>query len=338
LKLFSEDNDMTGIIRSATLFAVCALLFATMNSAHAAPMATTDDLKNAVALLRTYQDEVGRLRELVRKPLGPYQIATQCTWCSSRPWWAFGACTEETTQRIGMSVDFSWTRVRLDQVLQQAAQSANDFSRSYAPTQAWIDGLPEFSSKFNGNADRILTVQQEIRAGNGPTNQQRQVVTGALQSLLQDLGHSSVQLQEGTRALTAFLQRQSDYRQSIKQAIAGSEQSANEQLSKLQQDAVAKAHPDCLANLVNNHFNPIRAQFDSSSQAIAASFQKLEVSSGEAEKGIAILLGAVVNNQTDLKSVMDLVNAASNDQMGSFLERLHLSAAKTQWAALAAGL
>jgi hypothetical protein len=42
----------------------------------------------------------------------------------------------------------------------------------------------------------------------------------------------------------------------------------------------------------------------------------------------------VVSNQTDIKSVSDMVNAAKADQIGGFLQRLHLVAAKNRLAAL----
>ena len=49
-----------------------------------------------------------------------------------------------------------------------------------------------------------------------------------------------------------------------------------------------------------------------------------------------MLLGGVVNAQTRMKSTAQLVDAARNDQLGSFLEQLHLDAAKRQWSEMAA--
>jgi len=45
-----------------------------------------------------------------------------------------------------------------------------------------------------------------------------------------------------------------------------------------------------------------------------------------------------VNSQTELKTILNLVNAAGNDKLGSFLEQLHLNAAKKQWRELANSL
>lgn len=82
-------------------------------------------------------------------------------------------------------------------------------------------------------------------------------------------------------------------------------------------------------------FNAIRDDFKRSIQSISAAFQQLDNSSRGAETGLAALLGAVVTSQTDMQSILDLLKAAQNDKLGSFLERLHLNAAKQQWHDLA---
>jgi hypothetical protein len=290
---------------------------------------------NTLALLQQYQAAVAKVREAAGKQLGPYQIYTECTWCS----YAWGKlCWEETTMKFGFRdpVDFTWTRSQLLNVLQHADQNAGTFSASFAPTQAWIHRLPEFASQFNANADRVLAIQQEISAGNGPTDQQRQQVAQALQNLSGLLDSSSAQLQQGTSALAAFLQQQSQDRQSVAQAIAGADQSAQGQLTALRNTAQAQAHPDCLNNLVNNNFNPIKSQISKSLQEISQALQNLETSSRAAERGIADWLAFVVNNQTDISSVSKMVNAAKADQIGSFLQRLHLGASKNSLASLVA--
>jgi hypothetical protein len=293
---------------------------------------SADDLKNAVVLIQQYKAEVGNMRAAVRQPLGPYALAAECTWCSSS---FIGICTENTTQRYSGSVNFSGTRAPLDAVLSQAEQSANRFPQDYAPTQAWIDGLPNFSKTFDANADRILAIQQEIKSGSGPTADQRLVVKTALQGMNADLGRSAQQLGAGSKALAQSLQRQSGYRDAIRQSIGGADKSAQDELARLRRDATSKLKPDCLDNLVRNHFDPIRQNFSNSIQAISAAFQKLEMTSQAAERGLATLLGAVVNAQTDLKAVSDMVNAAQNAEFGSFIERLQLTAAKKKWKDLA---
>jgi hypothetical protein len=290
---------------------------------------------NNFAFLQQYEDAVAKVRAAASTPLGPYQISTECSWCSDHAWWGFGMCTETTRQRWNFSVDFNWTRNQLNGVLQQAQQNAATFPASFAPTQAWIDKLPEFTRQFNTYADQVLAVQKDIAAGKGPTDQQRQVVTQALQNLTSILDSSSAELQRGTSSLAASLQRQSQYRESIGRAIAGADQAAQQQLANIRNSVQAKAHPDCLENIVRNNFNPIKDQFSRSIQLISQAFQNLEASSRVAEKVVAGLLGFVINTQTDVKSVRDMVEAAKTDQIGSFLQRLHLDAAKNRLATLA---
>jgi hypothetical protein len=105
-------------------------------------------------------------------------------------------------------------------------RDASTFSKSYEPTQAWLDGLPKFSAKFDESADRILAVQADIKAGRSPSDQQRDAVKQGLRDLATDLVSSSMKLEIGTRALATFLQLQSSYGPSIKEAIGGADVAA----------------------------------------------------------------------------------------------------------------
>jgi hypothetical protein len=285
----------------------------------------------ALAHLGQFQQDIAGMRAVVGAPLGPYPIRTQCTWCSESAWWGLGLCTKNTTETWDVNVDFTWTRQRLSQLLAQAQQNASNFNSSYAPTQAWINGLPEFRQKFDAMASTVLAVQAEIKAGIGPDDQQHNTVKQALQASSKDLDRSLSLLQAGTRALASFLQGQSAYREAIQQAIAGADQSALTALANL--EAQSRTH-HCQEGL-DAKYSGIKADFSRSIQSIAGTFQALERSSRSAENSLALLLGSVVSAQTELKTVLNLVVATSNDQLGSFLERLHLNAAKQQWQALA---
>jgi hypothetical protein len=325
---------MTAFHKKATLL-ICAGFLWASSIAHAAPPPSAAALTDALDRLQQYREELARMRDLAHTPLGPYRIATDCTWCSDRAWWGLGIfCTEGTTQRVAFTVDFNRAGSQLRAVVHEAEQSAGDFSRMYAPTEAWLAALPELSRRFNENADVILAIDEEIRRGNGPTDQQRADAVRALENLTKDLDRSAAQLRQGTQALAAFLERQSEFRKTIRQAIAASDQAAREELDSIASQLQKQAHPDCM-NVVNDRFNSIRRDFDRSTHAITAGFQHLERRSVEAEKSVAVLLAAVVDNQTNVKSVTELVRAAGKGQTGSVLVRLHLSSAKRQWAALA---
>jgi hypothetical protein len=297
--------------------------------------ATSAEAINTAVLLQQYKDAVSKLRESADKQLGPYNISTKCTYCT----YSWGKlCWTEETQTFGFTrpIDFSWTRNSLKNVLQQDEQALGSFSASFASTQAWIDQLPDFTSKFNASADRILSIEKDITASGAANEQQRAIVAAALQDLTGLLTDSAVQLNRGTVALTTFLQQQSQYRQSIQQAISQADQQAQQLLNSLRADAMSNAHPDCYNNLVNNNFNPIKSQVSNSLQEISQTFQNLEQNSRAVERSVAEWVVFVVNNQTTIKSVSDLVNAAKGDEIGTFLQRLHLVAAKKSLAELSA--
>lgn len=287
--------------------------------------------RDVFSRLEQFKNEVSNMRSVASKPLGPYPIYTRCTWCSEKEWWGLGLCTKETTETWDTKVDFTWTRQSLSRVLERVQQNTNTFARSYEPTQVWLNGLTGFSAKFDTTADIILAVQQEITAGVGPNDQQRNKVKQALQELGKDLDRSSSLLQDGTSPLAAFLQQQSAYKADIKLAIDGVDRSAKEALANLEKQSQTHHCQDGLTE----KYASIKADFSRSLQEILVAFQKLEGSSKEAEKSLSQLLGSVVSYQTELKSVLYLVNASGNDKLGSFLEKLHLNAAKQQWRDLA---
>lgn len=287
--------------------------------------------KEAISRLDQFNNQVSNMRSVVNKPLGPYPIHTRCTWCSKKEWWGFGFCTEETTETWDTEVDFTWTRQTLSRMLDQAQRNASTFSSRYEPTQAWINSLPGFSTKFDAKADIILAVQADIKAGVGPNDQQRQTVTQALLELTQDLGRISSLLQDATSALAAFLQQQSSYKEAIRLAINDADRSAQEALTNLENQSKTHRCQDGL----KEKYDGIRADFSRSLQEISNAFRMLEGSSREAEESLGKLLGSVVNSQTELRTVLNSVNAAGNDELGSFLGQLRLNAAKRQWRDLA---
>jgi hypothetical protein len=83
-----------------------------------------------------------------------------------------------------------------------------------------------------------------------------------------------------------------------------------------------------------DQFNLLKAELSPLSHDISQATQNLETSSRAAERAVAELLAFVINNQTDIKSVSDMVDAAKADQLGGFLQRLHLGAAKNRLAML----
>ncbi len=287
---------------------------------------------DALARVAQLASDVQLMRSIASAPLGPYDLSTRCTWCSEHAWWGLGMCTQNTTETWNAKVDFTWTRSRLNAVLAQAAQSANTFPAAYAPLKAWISTIPALTGSFDKAADVVLSIQQQIKAGQGPNDQQRQTVTQALQGLISALSGNATQLDNATKALAAALQRQSAYGPAIKQAIDGADQSARSALASLQQQASTHHCQDGLAD----KFNRIKAEFSASIGQISATFQKLEASRQAADRGMAFLLGAVVSSRTDIQSVMDQIKAANSDTLGSFLERLHLASAKAQWNQIAA--
>jgi hypothetical protein len=287
---------------------------------------------DALAQVAQFGKDVQAMRSVAATPMGPYDLSTRCTWCSEHAWWGFGSCTQNTTEAWNAKVDFTWTRSRLNQVLAQAAQSANNFPKAYAPFQAWINAIPAFSARFDKAADIVLNTQQQIKAGQGPNDQQRQAVTQALQDLVNDLAANAAQLDGATKTLAAALQQQSAYGPALRQAIDGADQSARTALAGLQQQANTHHCQDGLPE----KFSRIKVGFTVSITQISASFQKLEASRQAADRGLAFLLGSVVSSRTDLQSVMGQIKAAKSDVLGSFLERLHLASAKAQWEQIAA--
>jgi hypothetical protein len=291
---------------------------------------TVDVTSAAQALARVAQlrSDIAAMRAVAMTPLGPYTLSNSCSWCSSE---FLGICFAHSGESWSTQVDFTATRNRLNQVLAEAQQSADNFPRAFAPLQNWIDGVPAFTARFDREADVVLNIQQQTNAGRPVNDQQRQAVAQALQNLIGDLSASSAQLNTATKALAAALQQQSGYGAAIKQAIDGLDQSAKTALANAQKVAGTHRCQDGVPQRVN----AIRANFSASITKISAAFQKLEASRQASDRGLAFLLGWVVSSRTDLQSVTDQIMTANKDQLGSFLQRLHLASAKTQWQQIA---
>jgi hypothetical protein len=290
-------------------------------------------LKEAIYHLWQFQNDIVQIRKIVDdsgESFGPYTIKTRCTWCSEKPIYYLGFCKTETTEEWESMVSFGGIE-NLKVVLNQAEQNANTFSRSYAPTQTWIDGLPKFSKDFDSAANAILAVQETIKAGNEVTEQQRLNVEQALKELIVNLDNSSKQLQMGTQALADFLQQQSSFRDLIKQKINLADSSAKKALDELHSVSLQYHCQDG----VEEKFEKFKNNYSDSIQKINDVFEKLEASSRVAVKSVGILLGSILNSRTTIESVQDSLNAAKKDQLGGFLEKLHLTTAKKQWKELA---
>lgn len=247
---------------------------------------TTDVSSATQALARVAQlkNDVAAMRAVATTPLGPYTIGSQCSWCSSE---FLGICFARSGEKWSTKVDFTWTRSRLNQVLAEAQQSADNFPHAFAPLQSWIDGIPAFTARFDRVADVVLNIQQQTDAGRLVDDQQRQTVTQALHTLISDLSASSTQLNAATKALAVALQQQSGYGPAIKQAIDGADQSAKTALANFQKEADTHRCQDG----VKQRLDAIKADFSASIGKIAAAFQKLEASRQASDRGLAFLLG-----------------------------------------------
>lgn len=290
---------------------------------------TAVSLKDAVFRLEQFRKDVESMRSVVEKPLGPYSFTASCSWCCGKfLWW----CTKDCSESWGMNVDFQWTRTKLHEVLDSAEKNFNTFPDSFAPVQAWINGLPGFSDKFDSTATSIINVRNEIAAGKGPDEKQRLEIAQALDNLIDALESNVLELRRGTTALAAFLQNQSAFRSDIKTAIDGADRSAQEALTDLQKQSMTQR----CQNGVQENFNKAKNDFSQSTREIWDAFIHLETSSKEAEKSLAFLLGTVVSSLTDMHSVLESLRSAKKDEFASFMEKLHFDVAQRQWRELAA--
>ncbi|MGZ5199733.1 MAG: hypothetical protein ACXWC4_08175 [Telluria sp.] len=289
---------------------------------------TTQALEQAVEQLARFQGEVDRMRGIVHQSVGPYMIGSSCKRCASE---FLGICFAYRYENWRLPVELHGLS-QVDSVLSQAQAEGVKLEDSYAPTRQWIAGLPAFSAQFGSTADTVLALQQQIRQGQPATPAQRDQVTAALGQLYAGLAKSAGQLEAGVQTLAVALQKQSDYRTRIQQAMDVSAQSAQQDLARA--DAIARTQ-SCQDG-VAQQLNAIRANFGNSMQQLSQSFGQLGAASTDAERSLSVLLGAVVNSRTEMEGVLKLVQAAKDDQIGSFLEQLHLAAAKKQWEDLAA--
>jgi ParB-like chromosome segregation protein Spo0J len=282
-------------------------------------------IEDALGRLAQVQREFAGMRAAASQRLGPYELHPQCMYCASE---LLGICTAHAVESRRKIVDFSSARGQVDALLAQAERDAGALENDYAPAQAWVAGLPAFSARFDTIADVVLGVEQAIRQGIGPEEQQRRHATQALLHLTGELGRSGKQLDAGIRALAVSREQQIAYRGMIRQAIDGAAQSAQaawrdlEKGQRCQDDLYAK-------------FGAIQSDFSRATQEIAGAFERLDSSSLEGAKALEGLLGTVNGARAEVESVLRLLAAAGIEQLDSFLGRLHLDVARRRWHELA---
>lgn len=287
-----------------------------------------DSAKEAITLLARFRDDVREMQSVVATPLGPFGVSGKCSYCTSHFMW----CWSYATLSWSHGIDFTESRAPLSRALESAERHAGSFAAGYEPTRAWLRGLPGFSARFEEVSTTVLAVRREIGQGIGPSPEQRLRVTRALNQLTDELGASAAQLRDGIQALAAFLQTHIADLEAIRQAQQTHQRVGAATLQSVQGQAQTQK---CDRPLAIFQLIEIEDRFRYSIAVIRGAFEKLEVSSRGAEPGLAVLLGAVVNSQTQLQKVLELIEAASRDELGSFLERLHLDNARAQWKSLA---
>ncbi|MFT6337249.1 MAG: hypothetical protein ACJATI_004011 [Halioglobus sp.] len=292
------------------------------------------ELQQAIKSLNTFKSSLSQLKTAAAIPLGPYPLNAKFTWCSK----SFIFCIENTTETFKGSADFSWIKSSLRSAISQAEANANNFNRSFAPTQRWIDQLPAFSREFTQNANSIEAVQNELDRGIGPNDDQKRRVTNALQKLCDNLAQSKRDVEVGTRSLSIFLQNQSTYRQSIKNTMDASAARQESELTRLMNDCRKKCSRQETYNKLTASFNVIKSTFAVSTASINQSYSVVEQTSRAAEKGVSQLLAAVLSNNSDLQTILGEVKEARTDELGSFIQAMHLGTAQIQWESLAAGI
>ncbi|HEU4372066.1 MAG TPA: hypothetical protein VFS02_01170 [Telluria sp.] len=278
--------------------------------------------------LTRFERDVAAVSALARQRLGPFELDTQCTYCSRE---FLGICAEHATESLRRMIDFGASREQIDATLAQALRDAAALADRYAPAQAWIDGLPSFSARFDSAADVVHGIGQAIRQGVGPNERQQRDATQALLALTGELGRSAMQLESGVRALNVAIDQASGYRSAIRAAIDGSEQAGRSAWHELDRASRQRRCRDSPAA----SFNAIRDDFSRAAQEVAGAFDLLDADTRASERALAALLAAVTDARTEVETVLRLLAAAGSDQLGAFLDRLDLAAAKRQCSELA---
>lgn len=255
------------------------------------------------------------------------RIGSSCSWCSSS---FLGICFKTDGESWQQTLDMTW-QTQLDQALAQSGEVERRVAEGAGAARAWMAALPAFSARFDAAADIVLGVQAEIVNATPSLDQRTRALQG-LQQLVAGVSASAAQLENASRMLAAALQDQSNYRTGINAALAASQQQGQAALAAFENGARTHRCQDGVAQ----QLDAVRGAVNATQAQARAIVDQVSAQSSGTEKSVATLLGAMVSARTQLESVLRLVQAASNDQLGSFLAQLHLDAAKRQWQDLAA--
>ena len=286
--------------------------------------------EGTVSRLTQLRHDIEVLRSLVRQPLTSPLIQGSCRECTQH----IIFCVRHTTVGWKSSTDFSGPRGRLESLLHNAETHASTFSQSYQPITRWLQEIPQVTADFQSADGVIHQVRTEIQNGDGPTEYQRTQVHLVLQILHQALETNLSHLHAGTGALTSYLHRQSGDREQAKAAEKNLEATWDTVLKEYERTGKT-LDLECARTQYLAQVHSVKANYLTAIGNVRQALTQLEVTSHQAEQGLAHLVAETVSAQNEVRNAIDRIEATQKDQLGSFLEQLHFDSALHTWEQLA---
>ncbi len=312
---------MTSTTKQRVLWIIAAASWLLLGAA-AGQTTSFGSAKIAIGYVAKLPRTIGNTHMVISDtPIGPWELDVKCL---------AGALAKEV--HYSYSLDFGGANSQLVEAIAQARNNSQSFTDALKPMTDWMKSLPQVSSDFSAAADRILAVKKEIGGGVGPTTEQQEAVTKALEQLTTNLNQGVEQLKKGTSAVARFLQETTDNNTQIKQVKDNLVSSAEEDLRKLEDFISDKP---CGQDDAKLQFDGFKVDLQTSLNTFDWAFGTLTAKVKKADDAVAVLLGTLMSITSDYDAVLKQLQPSRSDELASVIQSLRLAIAKRQWDSLA---
>ncbi|MGC2400411.1 MAG: hypothetical protein WA510_11530 [Acidobacteriaceae bacterium] len=316
------------LARAVWVLLLCWISATRVAFAQAAPVTETA-LSNSLSTLAQFQASLANSSQIVSNAsLGPYSISGSCGYdCWGK------LCI--MNQHWSWQVDFSGTRVPLQQVLQVIQQQYQQFSPTMTSVSTWeTSTLPAFSNTFTNAANAILALNTQIQQNGGTTTQQqRQQIASEFQQIETGIQQSSGALNTAIQALSQYMQQQQAEQTSIASLSQNVQNSIDQEITQTQKNFIPTLH--CGQSDATKAISGMENQFNQSFQQIEVSVGSMQTSAQTANQALSLLTGSLISLQSSY-SLADQQIQQSQASPVPIIQNLHLDVAEKTWQGLAA--
>ena len=297
--------------------------------------AETYDFASAKASIATLTQVPGSVRQVIgvvrASDFGPFHLTGSCGYqCLGK------LCFRDW--RWNWSPDYSWMKTDLESRYREVERTGNGFDGRFSPLRAWLTTtLPQFSDDFAHRAQQLEHDQSRLEAPDTPAVLKLLLarrIEHEIGALTDELRRDSGQVRGAASGLSAYdaeLAQRLDGAASFDGVLTGM---IARNRARLDHDVAAQGWP-CGSDTIRGQYASVAAVVGAQYGNVVATARNFGLSAQRTDRAAAVLLGTVLNVQTQYEGVLEKLRAAQLTPSGA-IQRIRLRVAAAAWRDLAA--